>query len=326
MNVLVTGAAGFIGSTVSETLLRAGHKVLGVDCFVDYYPRALKEENLKALAGHSGFTFLEKDLSAVEESELLAWLREYPLVIHEAAQAGVRNSWGKSFGDYVRHNISATQKLLEAAKQASIRRFVYASSSSVYGNSKSFPFKEDQETVPVSPYGVTKLAGENLVRLYHANYNVPAAALRYFTVYGPRQRPDMAFHKLARSLYLGEPFHVFGSGEQSRNFTYVDDVAVATAAALFSDEPAILGQAINVGGGARVTVNEAIALAEKIAGKKANVIYSEMAKGDVDRTEASLDRARKWLGYNPKTDLERGLASELEWIKRLVADKALIAE
>jgi nucleoside-diphosphate-sugar epimerase len=322
VRVLVTGCAGFIGSWVAEALLQSGHEVLGVDCFVDFYPRRYKEANLRQLEEWSLFRFIEVDLSEAKTELLQEWLSEYPFVNHQAAQAGVRSSWGRQFEDYSRHNILATQRLLEAAKEVSIQRFVFASSSAVYGQTDAFPLREDGPTLPVSPYGVTKLAAEHLTRLYYLNYGVPVVALRYFTVYGPRQRPDMAFHRLVRSILLDEPFSLYGDGSQSRNFTYVTDVAQANLAALFTvvdgDLPLRLGQPVNVGGRTRVTLSEVISLAEELTGRQARIQHTGPQRGDVDRTEADLSRARQWLGYEPHVALPAGLQAQIEWMRQLV--------
>jgi UDP-glucose 4-epimerase len=306
---------------VAEALLRGGHEVLGVDCFVDFYPRYYKEANLRQLEEWASFRFVEADISEVQDRLLREWLGEYPFVSHQAAQAGVRSSWGRRFEGYTRHNILATQRLLEAAREVSVQRFVFASSSSVYGQADVFPLREDGPTLPVSPYGVTKLAAEHLARLYHLNYGVPTVALRYFTVYGPRQRPDMAFHRLIRDLLLDEPFPLYGDGSQSRNFTYVADVVEANLAALFTgmdgNLPRFLGQPVNVGGGARATLSEVISLAEELTGKRAHIQRAGLQKGDVDRTEADLSRARQWLGYEPRVTLPEGLQAEIEWVRQL---------
>ena len=322
MRVLVTGCAGFIGSWVTEALLQGGHEVLGVDCFVDFYPRRYKEANLGHLEQWASFRFAEADLSEVKTELLWEWLSEYPFVSHQAAQAGVRSSWGRRFEDYTRHNILATQRLLEAAKEVSVRRFVFASSSSVYGQADAFPLREDGLTLPISPYGVTKLAAEHLTRLYYINYGVPTVALRYFTVYGPRQRPDMAFHRLVRSLLVDEPFPLYGDGSQSRSFTYVTDVVQANLSALFAgvngDLPLFLGQPLNVGGGAHATLSEVISLVEELTGKRVRIQRAGPQKGDVARTEADLSRAKRWLEYEPRITLPAGLRAEIEWMQQLV--------
>jgi nucleoside-diphosphate-sugar epimerase len=325
VRVLVTGCAGFIGSWVAEALLQGGHEVLGVDCFVDFYPRRYKEANLGQLEQWASFRFVEADVSEVKIELIREWLSECPFISHQAAQAGVRSSWGRRFEDYTRHNILATQRLLEAAKEVSVRRFVFASSSSVYGQADAFPLREDGPTLPVSPYGVTKLAAEHLTRLYYLNYGVPTVALRYFTVYGPRQRPDMAFHRLVRSLLVDEPFHLYGDGSQSRSFTYVTDVVQANLTALFAgvngDLPLFLGQPVNVGGGAHATLSEVISLVEELTGKRVHIQRAGPQKGDVDRTEADLSRAKRWLEYEPRTALSAGLRSEIEWMQQLVQMK-----
>ncbi len=318
MKVLVTGAAGFIGSWIAEALIAEGHQVLGLDCFVDFYPREYKESNLRALNDSPSFRFVEADLARVDPARVREWLTEYPYVSHQAAQAGVRSSWGQEFEGYIHHNILGTQRLLEAAKEVPVKRFVYASSSSVYGNAGVFPLREDGPALPVSPYGVTKLAAEHLVRLYYLNYGVPTVSLRYFTVYGPRQRPDMAFHRLARCLALGEPFILYGDGSQSRSFTFVSDVVRANLTALFEgtgdQPPPFLGEPVNIGGGSRAQMNEVLKLAERLSGQTVRVERSGVQKGDVDRTEADLTRARQWLGYEPCIGLEEGLRAEINWM------------
>src|SRR5216684_4509257 len=228
MKAFVTGVAGFIGSTLAERLLREGADVVGIDCFTDYYPRAAKERNLSSCVNHERFRFVE---SRIQEADLGALLADRTHVFHLAAQAGVRKSWGRDFAVYTENNIAATQVVLEACVKAPIERLVYASSSSVYGDDVTLPVREDALPQPVSPYGVTKLAAEQLCYLYHANYGVPAVSLRYFTVYGPRQRPDMGFHKFLRAVERNEPITVFGDGEQTRDFTFVADAVGATIAA-----------------------------------------------------------------------------------------------
>lgn len=328
LKVLVTGVGGFIGSSVAQKLLEDGHSVLGIDCFVNYYPRAIKERNLKHLQSFDGFRFLELDLSEVPFEQLTEWCGEYPYISHQAAQAGVRSSWGQQFEEYDRFNILVTQRLLEAAREVGVRRFVYASSSSVYGRSNEFPLREDGPTLPVSPYGVTKLAAEHLASLYHHNYGVPTVSLRYFTVYGPRQRPEMAFHRLIRSVLTNEPFPLYGDGSQSRNFTYIGDIVAANITALFKQDgdshAPFLGQPVNIGGGARATVSEVIDLVEELTGKKATIERLDVQKGDVDRTEAELTRARQWLDYEPKTSLREGLMAQIQWTEELLREEGAL--
>ncbi len=308
MRALVTGAAGFIGSWLSEKLLAHGHHVIGIDCLSDYYSPAIKRKNIETCLRNPRFTFLEEDLLTLD-LETVAGSCE--VVFHQAAQAGVRASWGKSFEVYTNSNILATQRLLEAVKDLSLKRFVFASSSSVYGDAERIPVAEDDPVRPVSPYGVTKLAAENLCRLYCKNFGVPAVALRYFTVYGPRQRPDMAFHKFIRAMLRDEPFRVFGNGEQTRDFTYVADVVEANMLAV---ENGADGMVYNIGGGSRITLNRAIELLEKITGKKAKREHAVEQKGDVRHTWADTTRAASQLGFAPRYDTEQGLRKEVEWL------------
>src|SRR6185295_3947627 len=287
MNALVTGAAGFIGSTLTERLLADGADVIGIDCFTDYYPRPIKERNLAAPLAHPRFRFVE---SRIQDVDLPAVLKDRTHVFHLAAQAGVRKSWGRDFAIYTANNIEATQTLLEAAcGMTTLERFVYASSSSVYGDHTPMPMREDAVPRPVSPYGVSKLAAEQLCYLYFSNYGVPAVSLRYFTVYGPRQRPDMGFHKFLRATILGEPISLFGDGDQTRDFTFVSDAVAANVAAAKRGVP---GRVYNIGGGSRVSVNQVLEMIGRIAGRKPLVNVDPVQKGDMRHTYADTSLAR----------------------------------
>lgn len=316
MTHLVTGAAGFIGSRLCAALLSSGRKVIGVDCLRDYYDPALKRGNMKGLLAFPQFIFSGGDLSA--GTGFLDGLAqgEEPLTIHHlAAQAGVRTSWGSDFSHYTRDNITATQRLLEwAVSRGNISHFVYASSSSVYGIPKEMPMREDL-TVPVphSPYGVTKLAGENLVRLYGDNHGLVWTALRLFTVYGPGQRPDMAFHRFIRSSLEGKPITLYGDGTQTRDFTFVDDVTRAMILAGGSQG----GHVINLGGGVRVSMNLAVQVLQDILGTRICVNRLPVHPGDVPDTWACTERARTMLGWSPEHSLEDGLALQVSWHESL---------
>jgi UDP-glucose 4-epimerase len=307
---IVTGAAGFIGSHLVDRLLAQGREVVGIDCFTDYYPRAQKEANLAAAWKHPHFKFVMDDLNRLN---LRALIGPGDLVFHEAAQAGVRASWGGSFQEYIAQNIAATQRLLEACKETRPARVIYASSSSVYGDAAKYPVSEDDLPRPISPYGVTKLAGEHLCLLYGKAFGVPAVSLRYFTVYGPRQRPDMAFHKWCRAALTDAELPLFGDGEQTRDFTYVDDIVDGVIAAATAD---CAGQVVNLGGGHRVTVNEVLALLTAIHGRRLKIVYRAAQDGDVRHTAAEISRAQQWLGFQPKMSLAEGLRAEYEWLKR----------
>jgi UDP-glucose 4-epimerase len=312
MKALVTGAAGFIGSTLSTALLDRKAAVVGIDCFTDYYARAIKEQNLEPLRSRSEFQFVEAALQTVDLEPLLDGVTH---VFHLAAQAGVRGSWGEQFQTYTSHNVDATQRLLEMLTGRPIARLVYASSSSVYGDVAPIPMREDAYIQPVSPYGVTKLAAEHLCNLYHANHGVPAVSLRYFTVYGPRQRPDMGFHRFIRAALLGEPITLFGDGEQSRDFTFVDDAVGATMAAGDRGRP---GTVYNIGGGSRVTINQVLDLVARLTGRRLDIRRLPAEKGDMRDTFADTTRARAELGFIPTHSLETGLAAECEWLAGLL--------
>jgi UDP-glucose 4-epimerase len=309
MRALVTGAAGFIGSTLAERLVAEGADVVGLDCFADYYPRPIKERNLAGLRKGPRFTFVE---STIQDADLASILRDRTHVFHLAAQAGVRKSWGRDFAVYTVNNIDATQVLLEAIAQApAIERVVYASSSSVYGDNVAMPMREDALPQPVSPYGVTKLAAEQLCYLYYTNHRVPAVSLRYFTVYGPRQRPDMGFHKFLHAAIRHEPISLYGDGEQTRDFTFVHDAVGATIAAATRGVP---GRVYNVGGGSRVSMNQVIDIIGRVSGRTLIVNRDEAQKGDMRHTCADTTLARQDLGFVPRVGLEEGLAAELTWL------------
>ena len=309
MRVVVTGAAGFIGSHLSESLLADGHEVTGVDAFTDYYARATKEANLEACRGHRSFRLLEGRL---QDMDLRPVLEGAGQVFHLAAQAGVRASWGREFAHYTDHNVLGTQRLLERYKGSRLERFVYASSSSVYGDAERYPTDEAMLPHPFSPYGVTKLAGEHLTLLYGRNFGVPVAALRYFTVYGPRQRPDMAFHRFARAMLAGEPITVHGDGRQSRDFTFIADAIEANVRAW--RRSATQG-VYNVGGGSQVEVLQAIAILERALGVKAVLQFEPRPPGDPLRTRADATRMRADLDFVPGVGIEQGLNAEAEWVR-----------
>lgn len=317
MRCVVTGAAGFVGSSISDKLLASGHEVLGIDCFVDYYPREMKERNLAAAKQHEKFSFVEADIQTANLEELFAgadW------IFHLAAQAGVRASWGTDFSIYTGNNILGTQRVLEAAKSDAVRenlkKVVYASSSSVYGSSETLPTVETMLPAPISPYGVSKLAAEHLMVLYNKEFDVPTSSVRYFTVYGPRQRPDMAFHRFIKAGLLGEQMTIYGDGEQSRDFTFIEDAVQATIAAASATVP---GLVCNIGGGSRVTVNQMLEVLEGIVGAKLNVEYTPRMKGDARHTAADTSLAREAIGYKPTVSLEQGLKAEAEWLRSILA-------
>jgi nucleoside-diphosphate-sugar epimerase len=309
MKALVTGVAGFIGSTLTDRLLADGVDVVGIDCFTDYYPREYKERNLGGALAQSRFRFVE---SRIQDADLPALLKDRTHVFHLAAQAGVRKSWGRDFAIYTVNNIEATQMLLEAAcGMTRLERFVYSSSSSVYGDHTPMPMREDALPQPVSPYGVSKLAAEQLCYLYFSNYGVPTVSLRYFTVYGPRQRPDMGFHKFLRATILGEPITLYGDGDQTRDFTFVSDAVSANVGAATRGVP---GRVYNIGGGSRVSVNEVLQMIGRVAGRTPLITVDPVQKGDMRHTYADTSLARADLGYTPTVGLEEGLAAEHRWL------------
>ena len=308
MRALVTGCAGFIGSHLTESLLTDGVEVLGIDCFNENYGRRQKLRNLERAQEWEAFEFVPIDLARGDLDDLVA---EVEVVFHLAAEPGVRASWGRSFERYVRNNVLATQHLLEAARRRPSVRFVYSSSSSIYGQAETLPTHESVVPAPFSPYGVTKLGGEHLCRLYHANFGVDAVMLRYFSVYGPRQRPDMAFRIFCDSVLAGQPIRVFGDGGQTRDFTFVHDVVKVTKGAATAD--AVSGRVFNIGGGARVSLNEAIDLLREFAGRPIEVTRVEGQHGDVRDSGADIQAAREALGYSPSVVFADGLRAEWQW-------------
>ncbi|BAZ30536.1 NAD-dependent epimerase/dehydratase [Cylindrospermum sp. NIES-4074] len=311
--IIVTGAAGFIGSHLAEALLLQGEEVIGVDEFNDYYEPIFKRKNAAKLESFPNFQLIEGDIQFLDWQTLL---KEVELVYHQAAQAGVRASWGKGFRTYTERNINATQVLLEAIKDAqNLKRLVFASTSSVYGDAETLPTHEEIIPLPVSPYGITKLAAERLCGLYHKNFGVPCVSLRYFTVYGPRQRPDMAFHKFFRTILQDEAIPVYGDGQQTRDFTFVSDVIAANLAA--ATIPAAVGEIFNIGGGSRVVLAEVLDTIADIVGKPIKRNHIEKAMGDARHTAADVSKARKILGYQPQVSLREGLTQEWHWVKSL---------
>jgi nucleoside-diphosphate-sugar epimerase len=310
--VLVTGAAGFIGSHLCERLVELGDDVLGVDCFTDYYPRRTKERNLEGLHDRGGFRFVEADLATADLAPLL---EGRAIVYHLAAQAGVRASWGREFDAYVRCNVTATQKLLEALKEREGVKLVFASSSSVYGLRPPLPTPEDVILAPNSPYGATKVTGEHLCAIYAENWGLDYVALRYFTVFGPRQRPDMGFHKFFRAMLEDRPLDVYGDGSQSRDCTYVDDVVEATVR---SGDARTKSRVFNVGGGTRRPLSDILEAMQGIVGKRARIRYTSVERGDVPHTHADISKSREEFGYNPSTPVDEGLRREARWLEEAV--------
>lgn len=305
--VLVTGCAGFIGSHLVERLVAGGHEVVGVDCFTGFYPRAVKERNLAAVRAEARFELRELDLG---HRRVMGLLDGIDVVFHLAGQPGVRPSFGGGFKTYVRNNIHATQRLLEEASRRPVRAFVYASSSSVYGNARRYPTAENSQLAPISPYAMTKSATEEIANVYMRTRGVPVVGLRYFTVYGPRQRPDMAFARFLDAALGGRPLPVLGDGRQLREFTYIDDVVDVTLAAAERGQP---GRAYNVGGGTSVALDDVIALLERLLGRALERTYDRAPKGDVRETRADGTLAARELGFAPATALEDGLAAQLEF-------------
>ena len=308
MQALVTGAAGFIGSHLVDRLLAEGWVVRGVDSFADYYEPSVKRSNLANALTYDSFELITADLRAYEMAPLLDGV---DAVFHQAGQPGVRLSWAEGFRTYNSLNVEVTQRLLEATRDSGVRRFVYASSSSVYGNAANYPTTEADATRPHSPYGVTKLAGELLCMAYAANFGVPAVALRYFTVYGPRQRPDMAIHRMIEAALRKEEFSVFGDGSHIRDFTFVGDVVAANLAAVAVDLAP--GTIVNIAGGASTTVSALLGLVGEIMGEPVPVRRLPEQAGDVRQTGGSIELAQRLLAWSPRVDLSEGVALQAAW-------------
>jgi nucleoside-diphosphate-sugar epimerase len=306
-NVLVTGAAGFIGSHLSQECVARGHRVTGVDSFTTYYDPGLKRANLAELDQCAGWSFVEGDLTEFDLDELLDGV---DVVFHLAAQPGVRASWGQTFGAYVDSNVVAMQRLLEASRSAVLERFVFASSSSVYGDAERLPTNEQTPLQPISPYGATKALGEHLCRLYNRSHGLPTVMLRYFTVYGPRQRPDMAFNRLIRAALEQDEIVIFGDGEQTRDFTFVSDAVDGTIAAAEHGTP---GSVYNLGGGARTSMNEVLTMIGELTGRELDVRRIAAQAGDARDTAADTRRAKRQLGFAPSRSLFEGLGEQVAW-------------
>ncbi|MEX1171231.1 MAG: NAD-dependent epimerase/dehydratase family protein [Chloroflexota bacterium] len=304
MRIVVTGAAGFIGSTLAEALVEAGHEIVGIDAFIPYYPREVKEWNLQALRVHPRFRFEEVDLRT---ADLDACLEGADAVIHEAAMAGLMRSW-TDLDLYTSCNILATNRLIEAAGRAGVRRFVLASTSSVYG--QEAVGDEDRPLEPSSPYGITKLACEKLVAAHVAMSGFPATIIRYFSIYGPRQRPDMAYHRFIEAMLDDRPITVYGDGKQTRSNTYVDDAVRGTIAAMERGE---IGGIYNIGGGRTIALDEAIAIIANHLGVTPTIVREPARPGDQRHTSADIGRARRALGYEPVTDPVAGLGRQVDW-------------
>ncbi len=315
MKCLVTGAAGFIGSHLSEALIEQGHEVRGIDCFTDYYAKTLKLANLAEPKKRRGFEFVEMDISGDRISK---HVNDVDIVFHLAAQPGVRASWGTSFAHYIKDNIAATQKLLEAAKEAHLKRFIYASSSSIYGDAERFPTPEETTPSPNSPYGATKLAGEMFCYTYARLFRISALCLRFFTVYGPRQRPDLAIHKFTALIEAGKPVSLFGDGSAGRDYTWVDDIVLGVLAALDYEPSETAGvpfEIFNLGNAHPVKLTELVEALERATGKRATREFKPPQPGDVPLTWADITKASRLLGYRPATGIQEGLERFVAWYR-----------
>jgi UDP-glucose 4-epimerase len=311
-SALITGVAGFIGSHLAESCLARGWKVTGIDAFTSYYDEALKRRNVGTALKHEAFTLIEADLLTIDLAPIL---QEVDVVFHLAAQPGVRISWDQ-FDVYTRLNVLATQRLLHAARDASLEKFVLASSSSIYGDAESLPTPEDVVARPVSPYGVTKAATEQLAQVYWRNFHVPTVSLRYFTVYGPRQRPDMGFHRLVACALADQTFDVYGDGEQTRDFTFVADAVAGTLAAADRGTP---GTAYNIGGGSRRSLNSVLEMLGELLDRPVDRVYLDAQAGDARDTASDITLAHRDLGYQPAANFCSGLQAQLEWQRELMS-------
>ena len=307
----MTGVAGFIGSHLAERLLKENFKVIGIDCFTDYYSKQIKKNNIDLYLKNKNFVLIDDDIINMD---LTTILKKATFLFHEAAQPGVRSSWGDSFEVYLRNNIKVTQKILETAKNVdSLEKIIMASSSSVYGNQDGIMNEEKTIPKPFSPYGATKLAAENLGNIYFNNYNLPVCSLRYFTVYGPRQRPDMAFSRFILSALSMKNITVYGNGEQTRDYTFIEDIVEANMLLIEND---VVGEIMNIGGGNVISTNKIIKLLEDISENKISIKYEEKQKGDVKHTQADISKAKKILNYKPKITLRNGLVKELDYFRK----------
>ncbi|HHB89987.1 MAG TPA: NAD-dependent epimerase/dehydratase family protein [Anaerolineae bacterium] len=311
MRYLVTGCAGFIGSHLVDALLQRDAEVIGIDSMVPFYDLNLKRQNLARALAHPRFHFIEGDLTKMPLKPLLD---DVDVVLHVAGQPGVRDSWGEQFEAYTRNNVLATERLLHAAVGSGIKRFVFSGSSSIYGDAPEMPWRESTCPQPRSPYAITKLAAEHLCRSYHLDFGVPTIVVRYFTVYGPRQRPDMAFHRFLKSALLDEPIPLFGSGQQTRDFTYISDIVAGTLAAAEAPDHAV-GQVFNLGGGSRVVLLDLLEMLSEVVGKPVTIQRLGKQAGDVRHTWADISRSQAVLGYEPQVGLREGLAREFAWIR-----------
>ena len=309
--IIVTGVSGFIGSSLAEKLLKKKFRVIGIDSFTNFYSKKIKEKNLEFCKKNKNFSLIAKDILKID---LVPIFDKTDYLFHMAAQPGVRTSWGKDFGNYTKNNILVTQRLLDQAKiSKSLKKIVIASSSSVYGNQNGKMNEVKTKTVPVSPYGVSKLAAEQLAKVYVENFNLPITMLRYFTVYGPKQRPDMAFMRFIIKSILKQPITIYGNGNQKRDFTYIDDVVDATISSVDVVNP---GEIINIGGGVVISINRIISALKKISGLESNILYKPFPEGDVLRTDADITKAKKLVKFKPKISLNEGLFFQYEYAKK----------